>query len=88
MPNFLRGGLKDGYVKMSAYGPAVGAPAKAKADAIKAEMLKGGFAIFKGALKDNKGGTVIAAGKSLDQFDAALEGMNYLVEGVIGSIPG
>jgi simple sugar transport system substrate-binding protein len=88
MPNFLRGGLKDGYVKMSPYGAAVGAPARAKADEIKAAMVKGGYAIFKGALKDNKGNTVIAAGKSLDQFDAELEKMNYLVEGVIGSIPG
>ena len=42
--------------------------------------------LFKGALKDNKGGTVIAAGKSLDQFDAELEKMNYLVEGVVGSV--
>jgi simple sugar transport system substrate-binding protein len=88
MPNFLRGGLKDGYVKMSAYGAAVGAPARKKADEIKAAMMKGGYALFKGALKDNKGNTVIAAGKTLDQFDAELEKMNYLVEGVIGSIPG
>jgi simple sugar transport system substrate-binding protein len=91
MPNFLRGGLKDGYVKMSPYGGAVGAPARARADEIKAAMMKGGYAIFKGAgsgLKDNKGATVIAAGKSLDQFDPELEKMNYLVEGVIGSIPG
>jgi len=88
MPNFLRGGLKDGYVKMSPYGSAVGAPARAKADEIKAAMMKGGVALFKGPLKDNKGATVIAAGKSLDQFDAELEKMNYLVEGVIGSIPG
>ena len=88
MPNFLRGGLKDGYVKMSPYGAAVGAAARAKVDAIKAAMMKGGYAIFRGALKDNKGNTVIAAGKSIDQFDAELEKMNYLVEGVIGSIPG
>ncbi len=51
-------------------------------------MLKGGFVIFKGALKDNKGNTVIAAGKSIDQFDPELEKMNYLVEGVMGSLPG
>lgn len=88
MPNFLRGGLKDGYVKMSPYGKAVSAAAKKKADELKAAMTKGGYAIFKGALKDNKGNVVIAAGKSLDQFDAELEKMNYLVEGVIGSIPG
>ena len=91
MPNVLRGGLKDGYVKMSAYGPAVSAAAKAKADGIKAAMLKGGFVIFEGGksgLKDNSGKVVIAAGKRFDQFDGELEKMNYLVEGVIGSIPG
>jgi simple sugar transport system substrate-binding protein len=86
MPNFLRGGLKDGYVKMSAYGPAVSAAAKTKADAIKADMLKGKFVIFKGGLKDNKGAVVIPAGTNLDQFNPELEKMNYLVEGVLGSL--
>ena len=75
-PNVLRGGLKEGYVKMSAYGPAVGAAAKTKADEIKAAMMKGGFVIFKGPLKDNKGNAVIAAGKGIDQFDPELEKMN------------
>jgi simple sugar transport system substrate-binding protein len=88
MPNFLRGGLKEGYVKMSPYGPAVSDAAKKKADAIKAEMMKGTFVIFKGQIKDNKGAVVIAAGTSLDQFNPELEKMNYLVEGVVGSIPG
>ena len=87
-PNVLRGGLKDGYVKMSAYGPAVSDAAKKKADAIKAEMMKGTFVIFKGALKDNKGAVVIPAGTSLDQFNPELEKMNYLVEGVLGSFRG
>ena len=87
-PNLLRGGLKEGYVKMSAYGPAVSATAKAKADEIKAAMIKGGYVIFKGALKDNKGATVIPAGTSLDQFNPELEKMNYLIEGVMGSLPG
>ena len=58
----MRGGLKEGYVKMSPYGPPVSDAAKKKADAIKAAMLKGSFVIFKGPLKDNKGNTVIAAG--------------------------
>ena len=85
-PNFIRGGLKDGYVKMSAYGPAVTDAAKKNADDIKAKMMAGTFDIFKGPLKDNKGNTVIAAGKTLKQTDLELEKMNYLVEGVIGSI--
>jgi basic membrane protein A and related proteins len=85
-PNFLRGGLKEGYVKMSPYGAMVTEPAKKMADGIKAKMLAGGFDIFVGELKSNKGAVVIPAGKSLKQTDPALEGMNYLVEGVIGSV--
>ena len=85
-PNFLRGGLKEGYVKMSAYGPAVSDAAKKAADATKAKMMAGTCDIFKGPLKDNKGKEVIPAGKSLKQTDMTLEGMNYLVEGVVGSI--
>jgi basic membrane protein A and related proteins len=85
-PNFIRGGLKEGYVKMSAYGPKVTAAAKKNADSVKAKMMAGSFDIFKGPLKDNKGNVVIAAGKTLAQKDIALESMNYLVEGVIGSI--
>jgi simple sugar transport system substrate-binding protein len=83
--NFVRGGLKAGYVRNSAYGPAVSDAAKAKADAAKAEIIGGTFAIFKGPLKDNKGNTVIAAGTSYTQTEPVLEGMNYLVEGVLGA---
>ena len=82
--NFLRGGLKEGFVKMSPYGAAVSAKAKAKADGVKAQMLKGDFAIFKGPIKDNAGNTVIKAGVSLGQQDMVLEQMNYLVAGVVG----
>jgi len=85
-PNFLRGGLKEGYVKMSPYGSSVSDAAKKNADEVKAKMLAGSFDIFKGPLKDNKGNTILAAGKVLKQTDLELEKMNYLVEGVIGSI--
>jgi simple sugar transport system substrate-binding protein len=85
-PNFLRGGLKEGYVKTSAYGPMVTDAAKKQADDIKAKMIAGSFDIFKGPLKDNKGKEVIAAGQVQKQTDLELEKMNYLVEGVMGSI--
>ena len=85
-PNFLRGGLKEGYVKMSPYGAMVTEPAKKQADGIKAKMVAGSFDIFVGPLKDNKGATVIAAGKTMKQTDVELEKMNYLVEGVVGSV--
>ncbi|MBB3640307.1 MULTISPECIES: BMP family ABC transporter substrate-binding protein [unclassified Variovorax] len=85
-PNFLRGGLKEGYVKMSAYGPMVPDAAKKQADEIKAKMIAGSFDIFKDGIKDNKGAVVVPAGKVLKQTDLELEKMNYLVEGVLGSI--
>jgi len=47
-------------------------------------MLAGNFDIFAGGLKSNKGAVVVP--KTLKQTDPALEGMNYLVEGVIGSV--
>jgi basic membrane protein A len=62
--------------------------AKKNADDVKAKMLADKFDIFSGGsagLKDNKGATVIAAGKTIKQTDVELEKMNYLVEGVVGS---
>lgn len=86
MTNFLRGGLKEGFVKMSPYGHVVPAKARQAADGIKTKMVKGDFVIFKGPLKDNTGKTVIPAGTGHGQQDVALEQMNYLVAGVTGTI--
>jgi simple sugar transport system substrate-binding protein len=71
---------------MSPYGAAVPAKGKQVADAVKAKMMKGEFAIFKGPLKDNTGKVVLASGVSLGQQDVVLEQMNYLVAGVVGKI--
>ena len=86
IPHLLRGGLKDGFCKISDYGPAVSSEAKAAADATKAQFMDGSMVIYKGELKDNRGNVVIAAGEELKQQDPKLETMNYLVEGVIGSV--
>ena len=86
MVNFLRGGLREGFVKTSAYGKAVSEAARKGADGIKAQMVKGDYVLFKGPLKDNTGKTVIAAGAAQKQTDPVLEQMNYLVEGVIGKV--
>jgi basic membrane protein A len=85
-PNFVRGGLKDGFVKTSAYGPAVSEAARKNADAVKAKMIAGTFDIFAGEMKDNTGKVVIPKGKVFKQTDVELEGMNYLIEGVVGKI--
>jgi len=86
LPNFVRGGLAEGFVRTSPYGPAVGEAARSHADSVKAEMMKGGFSVFKGPLMDNKGGQVIAAGTAYPETAIQLESMNYLVEGVNGAL--
>jgi len=85
-PNFVRGGLKEGFVKTSAYGPAVSEAARKQADAVKAKMLAGSFDIFVGEIKDNNGKVVIAKGQTLHQTAIELESMNYLVDGVVGQV--
>jgi basic membrane protein A len=85
IPHIVRGGLKDGFVKLSPYGPAVGEDAKKDADAAKAKFMDGSMVIYKGGLKDNAGNVVIPAGADLKHPDPTLEKMDYLVEGVIGS---
>jgi basic membrane protein A len=85
IPNFYRGGLKEGLVKVSPYGPMVSEQAKKHADDVKAKLTAGSYDIFKGPIADNKGKTVIAAGVTRGQKDPELEKMDYLVDGVIGA---
>ncbi|PWR02676.1 BMP family ABC transporter substrate-binding protein [Meridianimarinicoccus roseus] len=83
--NFVRGGLAEGFIKMSPLGPAVSDAARAQFEATKAEIMKGGFAVIKGPLKDNAGNVIATEGQAFAETDVALESMGYLVEGVIGS---
>ncbi len=85
LPNMIRGGFREGFVRNSAYNAIVPEAARKQADAVREQFMAGSFAVFKGPLKDNKGNTVIGAGTTVDEFDLVLEQMNYLVAGVIGS---
>jgi simple sugar transport system substrate-binding protein len=83
--NFDRGGLAEGYIKMSPLGPAVTDAARNQFEATMAEMMKGGFAAYQGPLMDNAGNQILGAGESFVETDIVLESMDYLVEGVLGS---
>jgi simple sugar transport system substrate-binding protein len=85
IPHVVRGGLSDGFVKVSDYGPSVSDKAKQAAEASKAKFMDGTMVIYKGELKDNTGKVVIPAGVEMKQKDPELEKMNWLVEGVLGS---
>jgi basic membrane protein A and related proteins len=83
--NFVRGGLTDGFIKMSPLGPAVSDAGRAQFESTMAEIMKGGFSVIKGPLNDNAGNVILTEGQAQVETDIALESMSYLVEGVIGS---
>ncbi len=85
IPNFVRGGLAEGFIKMSPLGPAVSDAARAQIETTQALIVKGGFAAIKGPLMDNTGRVIATEGQSFAETDVALESMDYLVEGVLGS---
>ena len=81
----LRGGLREGIVTNTAFGSAVSDAARADADAALAGFMDGSFSIYSGPVKDNAGNTVIAAGTTHTATDLWLEGMDWMVAGVIGA---
>ncbi|KYF85632.1 ABC transporter substrate-binding protein [Sorangium cellulosum] len=85
-PHLLRGGFKEGFVKLSPYGPAVSEEAKKKAEEAKEGLTEGTLTIFKGPIKDNEGKVVVAEAVEQKQTDIVLENMSYLVDGVLGSV--
>ena len=86
IPHLVRGGFKEGFLKLSPYGSAVNDEAKKLADAAKAKFIDGSMVVYKGGLQDNTGKVIIPVGKDLKQQDSELEKMNWLVAGVVGKV--
>jgi simple sugar transport system substrate-binding protein len=86
IPHLVRGGFKEGFLKLSAYGSAVNDDAKKLADAAKAKFIDSSMVVYKGGLKDNTGKVIIPVGQDLKQQDSELEKMNWLVAGVVGKV--
>ena len=83
-----RGGIKEGIITLAPYGPAVSEDAKKKAEDVKtAFMSEESFSIFKGPITSNTGKVILKEGEVLKQQDPVLESMDYLVKGVVGTIP-
>ena len=82
------GGVKDGMIRVEAFGSKVPASVRDEVQARQAEMEAGRLPVFAAPrtspVRDNQGRTVIEAGQSLG--DAQILGMNWLVEGVQGSV--
>jgi basic membrane protein A and related proteins len=81
LPNTFYGGYDKDMVLSTPFG--AGASEKARNAATIADM-KAGKPIFVGPIKDNKGNVVID--KTYGLYDPFLEKMDYLIEGVVGSV--
>lgn len=81
------GGWQDGVVDLAPYGAMVPADVRALGDAAMADFKAGKqtiFTVFSGPLKDNTGAEKVPAGQSMTAEQ--LLSMDWLVEGVIGSV--
>jgi simple sugar transport system substrate-binding protein len=84
-PRPVWGGMKDGMVQLVAVDPALPAALRQRVEARRGEIVAGRFAVFAAPLRDNAG-RVRLAGGALD--DGAIATMNWLVDGVVGGLPG
>jgi simple sugar transport system substrate-binding protein len=81
----VRGGLKEGMVKMSPLNPAVSADAGKAFEEKKKAITEGKFHPFQGPVLDQTGAVKVAAGAVMPLKD--LLSMNFYVKGVEGSVP-
>lgn len=82
------GGVREGMVRVEGFGPKVGKAVQDEVLARQKDIAEGRlhpFAAGRSGLRDNGGREVLAAGKTLS--DEQILGMNWLVEGVQGSVP-
>ncbi len=84
-PGFYYGTIKDGFTKLAPYGPRVSAKTKAAIAKVQRQIVAGTFNEFRGPVYDQKGKLKVPAGKKPTISD--LYSMQWLVKGVIGSIP-
>jgi basic membrane protein A and related proteins len=85
VPNVVFGGYDKDMVRNTAFGAGADEPARKAVEAAIAG-LKANKRILTGPVKDNKGAVILPSADGYDNFDRVLDGMNFLAEGVQGSI--
>jgi basic membrane lipoprotein Med (substrate-binding protein (PBP1-ABC) superfamily) len=84
-PKIQRLGIADGVVDLSVFGPSVPEEVVEQVTAVKEAIISGELFPFEGPIVDQDGNVVIEEGVQPDTL--TLESMNYLVDGVVGTIP-
>lgn len=81
----LLGGLREGLIAMAPLNPAIPAPVREQVAELERDIVSGKRHPFAGPIVDQSGRERIAAGKVAT--DAELGQMNWLVQGIEGSVP-
>ena len=79
------GGLKDGYLSMAPFNPAIPAAIREEAEKAIEDIIAGRLHPFQGPIKNQAGEEVVKAGDHLG--DDKLVGLDWYVEGVQGQLP-
>ncbi len=85
VPELLRVGVAEGAVALSEFGPGVTDEVKEAAEAARDAIISGELYPFEGPILAQDGSVAIAEGEKPDT--PTLETTDYLVEGVVGTIP-
>ncbi len=85
-PGAYWGGMADGIVDLAPLADDVPADVVAEIQQVRQEIESGTWDVFTGEIRDQAGNVVVAAGETMD--DGAMLGMEFLVEGVVGSATG
>ena len=79
------GTMADGIIKLAPFGPMVPDEVKKLVEGKQKEIVAGTFDVFVGPINDNTGKERVAKGVTMSDPDKL--GFNWLVEGIVGSIP-
>lgn len=79
------GGMKEDDIQIASFNKVIPEDVLAEAKAMIAGTIDGSFHAFAGPIKNQKGELKVKAGEVLS--DADIAGMNWYVEGIVGSIP-
>lgn len=80
------GGLADGVVGLAPYSDLVPQEVRDLVEAKKAEIVSGSWDVFTGPINDQEGELQVGEGEVMS--DEEMLGMTFLVEGVVGTLPG
>ena len=85
-PGAYWGGMDDGIVALAPLAADVPADVAAEIDEVAAQLTDGSWDVFTGEIRDQDGNVVVADGETME--DGPMLGMEFFVEGVVGSATG